>query len=87
MGNDSYPVKLTGSATTTLKSCFVYAICINKTLAGTLTVNESGTAVASFAIGTLPGTYHILPSGGRYAIPTFVLSAGDDVTVYIKATM
>lgn len=87
MGNDSYPVKLSGSTTTTLKSCFLYAICINKTLAGTLTVNENGSAVGQFAIGTVPGMYHSLPNGARYAAPTFALSAGDDVTVYIKATI
>ncbi len=85
MGNDSYPVKLTGSGTTTPGSCFLYAVCVNKTLAGTLTINDSAVAKAAFAIGTLPGTYHILPSGGRYAVPTFVLSAADDVTIYIKA--
>lgn len=87
MGNDSYPVKLTASATTTLASCFLYAICINKALVGTLTVQENATAVGQFAIGTAPGTYHILPNGGRYAIPKFVLSGADDVTVYIKATI
>lgn len=85
MGNDSYPVKLTGSGTTTLNSCFLYGICINKTLVGTLTVNDSAVALAQFAIGTTPGMYHAIPNGGRYEAPTFVLSAGDDVTVYIKA--
>lgn len=87
MGNDSYPVKLTGSATTTLKALKLYSICINKALSGTLTINENGTAVAAFAIGTLPGTYHIVPNGARYSVPTFVLSAGDDVTLYIAATI
>lgn len=84
MGNDSYPKKLAGTATTTLNSCFLYAISINKTLTGTLTVNESGTAVAQFAIGTVAGTYHIVPNGVRYAVLTLVLSAGDDCTAFIK---
>lgn len=84
MGNDSNPVKLTASGTTTLNSVFLYVININKTLVGTLTVNESGTAVGQFAIGTVPGSYHVLPSGGRYAILTMVLSGADDVTVYVK---
>lgn len=65
-------------------SVFMYAICVNKTLTGTLTINESGTAVGQFAIGTATGTYHIIPNGGRYAVLTLVLSAGDDVTVYFR---
>lgn len=84
MGNDSNPTKLTGTGTTTIGSCFLMGICINKTLTGTLTVNESGTAVGAFAISTTPGSYHTLPNGGRYANLTLVLSAGDDVTVYTK---
>lgn len=84
MGNDSYPIKLTGSGTTTIGSVFLMGIFINKALTGTLTVNESGTAVGAFAIATTPGSYHILPNGGRYANLTLVLSAGDDVTVYVK---
>lgn len=84
MGNDSVPIKLTGSATTTLGSVFLMGICVNKTLTGTLTVNETGTAVGAFAATTPPGNYHTLPNGGRYGVLTMVLSAGDDVTVYIK---
>lgn len=84
MGNDSYPVKLTGTGTTTLNSCFLYSISINKTLTGTLTVNENGTAVGAFAIGTTPGDYHNLPNGAAYYKLTLVLSAGDDVTAFIK---
>lgn len=83
MGNDVYPVKLSGTATTTLKSCLLKGICINKTLTGTLTVNESGTAIGQFAIGTVPSDYHNIPGGVRYAALTLVLSAGDDVTVFI----
>lgn len=84
MGNDSYPKKLAGTATTTLNSTFLYGININKTLTGTLTINESGTAVGQFAIGTAPGMYHTAPNGVRYAVLTLVLSAGDDVTAFIK---
>lgn len=85
MGNDSYPVLLTQSATTTLKSCLMFGIAINKTLAGTLVINDNGNAVANFAIGTLPGTYHIAAHGVRYAALTAVLSTTDNVTVFIKA--
>lgn len=86
MGNDANPLKLTGSGTTTLNSTFLYGIAVNKALTGTLTVNENGTAVGQFAIGTTPGTYHIHPNGVRYYKLTLVLSAGDDVTVFSKAT-
>lgn len=85
MGNDSNPKKLTGTATTTFGSCFAYGFAINKTLTGTLTINESGSAVAQFAIGTAPGTYHLAPNGVRYAALTAVLSAGDDVTAFTRA--
>lgn len=84
MGNDSYPLKLTGTGTTTIGSAFLFAICVNKTLTGTLTINEQGSAVGQMAIATATGQYHNLPSGGRYSLLTIVLSAGDDVTVYIK---
>ena len=84
MPNDSYIVKLTGTGTTTLNGAFLYNICINKTLTGTLTVNENGTAVAQFAIGTTPGNYHQHPGGVRYYKLTLVLSAGDDVSVLSK---
>ncbi len=65
MGNDANPIKLTASGTTTLNGCFLYGISINKTLAGTLTLNENGTAVGQFAIGTLPGMYQYHPNGGH----------------------
>lgn len=84
MGNDSYPVKLTSSATSTLKSVFLYDVCINKTLTGTMTIQEGVTVLANFAVGTPVGNYHTLPNGGRYANLQFVLSAADDVTVYVK---
>jgi len=84
MGNDANPTKLTGSGTTTLGSVFLMNICINKTLTGTLTVQEGATPLGQFAIGTIPGTYHTLPNGGRYTNLQLVLSAGDDVTVYTK---
>lgn len=84
MGNDSSPVKLAGTATTTLGSRFLYAVCVNKTLTGTMTIGEGATVLANFAIGTVAGQYHNLPNGGRYQNLQFVLSAGDDVTVYVK---
>lgn len=84
MGNDSNPTLLTGTATTTLKSCLLYGISINKTLTGTLTVNDSGTAIGAFAISTPPGMYWVLPHGARFAALTMVLSAGDNVTVFTK---
>lgn len=84
MGNDSYPVKLTGSGTTTINSAFLYGISINKALTGTLAVNENGVAVANFAIGTSPGMYHTIPNGAAYFKLTCVLSANDDVTIFVK---
>lgn len=85
MGNDANVLKLTGSGTTTLNSAFLYGIAINKALAGTLTINENGTAVGQFAIGTTPGTYHQHANGVRYYKLTLVLSAGDDVTVFTRS--
>lgn len=85
MGNDANPIKLTGTGTTTLNGCFLYGISINKALTGTLTVSENGTAVGQFAIGTVPGTYHIHPNGVRYYKLTLVLSAGDDCTAFTRA--
>lgn len=84
MGNDSNPKKLTGTGTTTIGSCFLFGVSINKTLTGTLDIKESGTSVAQFAIGTAPGTYHLAPSGVRYTNLTLVLSAGDDCTAFTK---
>lgn len=84
MGNDSNPVQLTASGTTVPGSVFLYCICVNKTLAGTMIVKDGAATLASFAIGTVPGTYHNLPSGGRYANLTVVLSGADDVTVYVR---
>jgi hypothetical protein len=85
MGNDSNPKKLTASATTTLGSVMLYAICINKTLAGTITVNEGNTNVAIFATTAIPGTYHLAPNGVRYGSLAIALSGADDVTVLTRA--
>ena len=88
MGNDASIQKLTGTGTTTLSGVsgmMLYNICINKTLTGTLTVNENGVAVGQFAIGTVPGNYHQHTQGVRYFKLTLVLSAGDDVSVLTKA--
>ncbi len=84
MGNDSNPVKLTVSATTTLGSRFLMGVCINKTLVGTMTIQEGATVHANFAIGTAAGMYHTIPNGGNYTNLQFVLSGADDVTVYVK---
>ncbi len=84
MGNDANPKALTGSGTTTLGSSFLYGIAVNKTLTGTLTINESGSAVGQLAIGTLPGMYHAHANGVRYAALTLVLTANDNVTAFNK---
>ena len=84
MGNEANVIKLTGSGTTTLNSVYLFNICINKTLTGTLTVNENAVSVGQFAIGTVPGNYHQNTNGTRYSKLTLVLSAGDDVTVLSK---
>lgn len=84
MGNDSYPILLAPTAITTLGSNFLYVICVNRTLAGTMVVNDGAAARANFAVGTTPGNYHLVPNGGRYSNLNIVLSAADDVTVYIK---
>lgn len=85
MGNDSNPKKLTPSATTTLGSVMCYGIGINKTLAGTITVNESNTNIAILAIGTVAGTYHAIPNGVRYSSLAIALSAADDASVFTRA--
>lgn len=85
MENESNPKKLTASGTTTIGSCTMYGLNINKTLTGTLTINEGGTAVAQFAIGTTPATHFVVNNGIRFSNLTFVLSAADDVTVFTRA--
>ena len=84
MGNDSYPVKLTAAASTTLGSCFLYGICVNTTLVGTLIVKETATALGQMAIGTTPANYHTIPNGARYSNLVITLSGADDVTVYVR---
>lgn len=84
MGNDSNPKKLTASATTTIGSVYLYGICVNKTLTGTMQVAEGATNIALFAIGTLPGTYHVSAFGVRYAGLAIGLSAADDVSVFTR---
>lgn len=85
MGNDSYPVLLGQSATTNLKSCLIYCVNINKTLAGTLVLKEGSTVLANFAATTPPGSYHVVPNGARYLNFNAVLSTTDDVTVFMRA--
>jgi hypothetical protein len=84
MGDRSNVIQLTGSATTTFGSVVMYGVSVNKTLSGTMTIKESGTAVATFAATTPPGTYHLIPHGVRYAALTIVLSAGDDCTAFTQ---
>lgn len=84
MGNDSQPKQLTASATTTLGAVYVYGICVNKTLTGTLTIDNDTTRIASFAATTPVGTYHIAPNGVRYYNFKAGLSAADDVTVLTR---
>lgn len=84
MGNDSYPVQCAGTATTTLKSCLLYGISINKALTGTVAIKESGTAVGTIAASTAAGSFFIVPNGTRFAALTIVLSAADDVTAFIR---
>jgi hypothetical protein len=83
MIRDYYPVQCAGTATTTLKSCFLAGICINKVLTGTVTIKENGTAVGTIAASTAAGQFHMVPNGVRYGALTIVLSAGDDVTAFI----
>ncbi len=85
MGNDANAKKLTASSTTTLGSCYLYALSFNKILGGTVTVNEGSTAVATFAIGATQGTFLNHTGGIRFANLSIVLSAGDDVTALTRA--
>lgn len=85
MGNDSYPLKLTVSATTTLGSVMVYAIGVNKTLSGTVTVDNDTARIASFVATTPVGTYHVVPNGTRYSNLKVGLSTTDDVTIFTRA--
>ena len=87
MENNAYPLQLTGTGTTTpggLTGTMLYGIAINKTLTGTLTVKEGSSAVGTFAATTAPGMYHLIPQGVRYYKLTLVLSAGDDVTAFVR---
>jgi len=86
MGNDAGIKQLTGSGTTTLDSVFLYNICVNKTLTGTMTVKEGLNTVAVFAIGTTPNNYHQHAGGVRYYSLSIVLSAGDDVSALTRFT-
>jgi hypothetical protein len=83
MGRDVYAVQCTGSATTTLKSCLLMGVTVNKVLTGTVAIKEQGTAVGTIAASTAAGDYHNVPGGTRYGALTIVLSAADDVTAFI----
>lgn len=84
MGNDSNPIQITASGTTTIGSCFLYLININKVLTGTVTIKDGSAVLGTIAAATAAGAHHILPSGGRYSNLVVVLSAADDVTAYTK---
>lgn len=84
MGNDSNPTKLTASATTTLGAVYLYAISINKVLAGTVTVNDGIANKAIFPAAVAAGTYHVVPNGAAYASLAIALSTTDDVTVFTR---
>lgn len=84
MGNDSTPIQLTGTGTTTIGSAFLYLVNVNKVLTGTVTIKEGAATVGTIAASTIAGAYHLLPSGARYANLVITLSAADDVTAYFK---
>lgn len=85
MGNESNSKKLTASGTTTLGSVILYGLGVNKTLAGTVTVYNDTTNVATFATTAIPNTYHNIPNGVRYGNLVIVLSGADDVTAFTRA--
>jgi hypothetical protein len=86
MGNDAGVKQLTASGTTTLGSVFLYNICVNKTLTGTITINEGANTVGILDIGTLAGNYHQHSFGTRYYSLSIVLSAADDASVLTRFT-
>lgn len=77
--------KCTGTGTTTLGAMSLCGVNINKTLAGTVTVQEGATALGQFAIGTTPGQYWLTEVGVGFANLQVVLSAGDDVTLFVTS--
>jgi hypothetical protein len=84
MGNDSYPILCTASGTTTVGSCLLYGVAINKTTVGTVTVQEGATSVGAFAASTAVGSYFVLPNGTRFGNLEVVLSGADNVTIFVK---
>lgn len=84
MGNDANPKKLTASATTTIGSVYLYNVCVNKTLTGTMAIADGAVNIGLFAIGTLPGNYHLSSFGVRYANLAIGLSAADDVSIFTR---
>ena len=77
--------KCTASATTTLGAMTLCGVNINKTLVGTVTVQEGATALGQFAIGTTPGPYWFTEVGVGFANLQVVLSGADDVTLFITS--
>lgn len=84
MGNDSNPIALTASATTTIGSVFLMGITIAKTLTGTITVKEGANTILVFAIGTVAGDYCNIPNGARFTNLSIVLSASDAAAAFTK---
>jgi hypothetical protein len=84
MGNDSYPVLCTASGTTTIGSCILFGVSVNKTTTGTITVQESSSSVGAFAASTPVGMYYSTATGTRFANLEVVLSTTDNVTIFVK---
>lgn len=84
MGNESNVLKLAAATATTLGSKLMFGIGINKTLVGNMIIAEGSTAVANFATGTTPNTFHVVPNGVRYNNLVITLATADDVTAFTK---
>lgn len=84
MGSDSNPKQLTASATTTIGSVFLYGICINKVLTGTITVKDGTSVVGTIAASTVAGMFFAVPNGIRFTNLVIILSAADDATCFTR---
>lgn len=69
------------SDTTTFGRGQLGAICVNKTLTGTVTIKETSTTLGTLAAGSLAGNYWFTPGDGvTFANLVVTLSGADDVT-------
>lgn len=75
------PTKCTASGTTTKGQVVLGSLNINKTLVGTVDIQEGATSLAQFAVGTPPGQYFYDDSGSGFANLQIVLSGADNVTI------